>query len=331
MRRRRFLTGLGAAAAVGPLAAYAQTQAAPRIGWLSILSADAENDPAIIAARNAFKRGLAEYGFFEGKNIAFEYRYADGDASKLPKLAAELVDARVSIILAASSLPTALAAKNATATIPIIFVMGGDPVALGLVAGLNRPGGNMTGVMILRGPLVSKQIEMLHEALPNAARFAMFTDPATDADNVGETAPATARALGIELVQLSVRHEEEYDRAFLTIADQHIAGLIISGNSLFTNHHSHLAANAAKYRIPTIFPNGDLRASGGLMSYGLRIPDTFFQVGTYAGRILQGARPADLPIEQPTRFDFVLNLKAAQSLGLTLPVSLLARADEVIE
>jgi putative ABC transport system substrate-binding protein len=326
IRRREFITLLGGAAAL-PVVARAQQPAMPVIGFLDNRTAE------VIADRlRSFRQGLKETGYIEGENVAVEYRWADNQIDRLPVLAAELVQRKVAVI-AAPTTPAAMAAKAATTTIPVVFATGLDPVSSGLVASLARPGGNLTGVNFLNNELVAKQLDFLRELVPAAARVAALVNPA----NVRNTSAAladldlTARAKGL---QIQVRHastSREIDAAFASFLQERPDALFVAGDGLFTSRRIQLVQLATFHRVPTIFANRDFAEIGGLMSYGTNLADAWRQIGVYIGRILKGAKPADLPVQQSTKFEFVINMQTAHMFGLTVPPTLLATADEVIE
>jgi putative ABC transport system substrate-binding protein len=319
MRRRDFIAGLGAAAS--PVA-RAQQPALPVVGFLTDQSADYRN------VTLPFLQGLKETGYFEGQNVAVEYRYAENQYERLPVLAADLVRRRVAVI-AVSSSEAARAAKAATATIPIVFATGGDPVALGLVASLNRPGANVTGSAILTGELAPKRLQLLHDLIPNAAAFGVLLDPVFPAGFAD--LQLGARSLGIQLVLASARTDSDLEPAFATLSQQRVGAVLVGNSALYSNRAVQLAALAARHALPAIFPWREFAPAGGLMSYGTSLDYTFHQVGIYTGRILKGEKPADLPVQQITKIDLVINLKTAKALGLTIPETLLATADEVIQ
>jgi len=326
MRRREFITLLGGAAA-WPLAARAQAPR-PTIGFLGAES------PDLWASRvRAFHQGLSETGFVEGRNVAIEYRWAAGQNDRLPALAADLVRSQVSVIVTPASTPAALAAKAATTTIPIVFYVGGDPVELGLVASLNRPGGNLTGVTTLASEVGPKRLELLHELLPTATIVAALVNPTSPdlGERFSRDLRATAPRFRHQLQILEASTERELDKAFATSAQLRAAGLVIANDSFFSARMEQLVALASRYALPTVFQFREFAASGGLMSYGADFADACRQVGLYAGRILKGEKPADLPAQQATKAELIINLKTAKSLGLTVPTALLVRADEVIE
>ena len=325
MRRRDFIALAGSAAA-WPLTVRAQQQAMPVIGFLSpgTLEADA-------GRMNALRRGLAEIGYVEGQNVAIEYRGAQHQHDRLPALARDLAGRQVSAIVVVS-FPGALAAKAATSTIPIVFSIGVDPVQLGLVASLNRPGGNITGVSVLNTAVMGKRLELLRESVPTArviGYLANPTSPTTEPER--KELHQAARALGVELRVLKAANESEIDAAFATSAKERSVPLVVSSDNLFTDRPVRLVALAARHAIPAIYPYRSFAAAGGLMSYGSDLADAYRQVGIYAGRILKGAQPADLPVHQAAKVELVINRKTAQAMGISFPLPLLGRADEVIE
>jgi len=326
MRRRELIVLFGGAMAAWPFAACAQQKATPVIGYLGTGS-PGPNAPQLAA----FRQGLSETGYVEGQNVAIEYRWAAGFFDRLPTLAAELVDRKVDVI-AAGSPPAALAAKRATSTIPIVFNTGDDPVATGLVASLARPGGNLTGVSMLLTELVPKRLQLLLEMVPQARVIALLVNPnGPEAEPTIRDAETAARAKGVHLAILKAGTEGEIDAAFATLVQLHADALLVGNDPFFNSQREQLVALAARHAVPVIYFFREFAAAGGLISYGPRLPDFFRQVGVYVGRILKGAKPADLPVQQPVKFELVINLKTAKALGLTVPQSLLQRADEVIE
>jgi putative tryptophan/tyrosine transport system substrate-binding protein len=326
MRRREFISLLGGAAA-WPLSARGQQPAMPVIGYLN--GASAAQFTHLLAA---FRNGLGERGYAEGRNVAIEYRYADGQYDLLPGLAANLVSQRVEVIVATAGTPTIRAAKAATSTIPIVFVIGGDPVAFGFVASLNRPGGNITGVTLISAETVAKRLGLLLELVPRAAVIgvvANLANPITKPQLIElETA---AHAVGRRLHVLNASTENELATAFAVVDQQHIDALLVAADPFFDDRRAQIVALAARQRVPVSYVRREFVAAGGLMSYGPDASEAFRQAGVYTGRILKGEKPADLPVMQPTKFEFVINLKTAKALGIDVPPMLLARADEVIE
>jgi putative tryptophan/tyrosine transport system substrate-binding protein len=326
VKRRDFITLLGGAAA-WPLAAGAQQPLMPVIGLLGTASAAEWTD--LVAA---FRQGLGQTGFFEGQNLRAEYLWADGQFDRLPALAAELVQHQVAVIVTTGSANSTRAAKVATATIPIVFVIGTDPVKLGLVASFNRPGGNMTGVSWLAAALGAKQLELVTDLLPNATMIAMLVNPDnTVSESELKEVQEVSRARGREIFGLRASSEREIDAAFATLIRQRVGALLVSSDSLFFARRDQLVTLAARHAVPAIYPVREYAAAGGLMSYGTRLSDAYRQVGVYTGRILKGEKPGDLPIVQASKVELVVNLKTAKSLGITLPLTLLGRTDEVIE
>jgi putative tryptophan/tyrosine transport system substrate-binding protein len=329
MRRREFITGLGAVAA-RPIAAGAQRSAIPVIGFLHSATLEAISPERI----GAFHTGLAELGFIEGQNVAIDYRWANGRNDQLPSLAADLVRRQVSVIATPGTTASALAAKAATRSIPIVFMFGTDPVASGIVASLNRPGGNLTGVSLLTSDsTIAKRLQFLHELVPGAGSIALIVNPdnpvAADAQRI--EAQRAARVLGLRLLTLTASNPNEIDAAFTMLVEKGSGGLLMGDDSLFNSHRDQLAALAARHTVPAIYSFRELTTVGGLMSYGPSLPAAFRIVGLYTGRILKGEKPADLPVQQATKLELVINLKTAKALGLTVPETLLATADEVIQ
>jgi putative ABC transport system substrate-binding protein len=330
LQRREFIVTFGGAAAAWPLAARAQQAAIPVIGVLDARSPDEFTDRLLRGFRQALKE---ETGFVEGENVAIEYRWAEGQYARLPELAAELVRQRVAVITATGGIPPALAAKAATATIPIIFIVGEDPVRLGLVASLARPGGNLTGVNFFNAELVAKRFELLRELVPGAARVAVLVNPAnaTTTESTLRDVAAAARATGLQITVLNASTSREIDAAFASFARERPDAFVVAGDSFFLSRRVQLANLAVRHAIPTTFSQRAYIEVGGLISYGSKIADAYRQLGIYAGRILKGAKPADLPIVQSTKFELAINASTARMLGLTVPDKLLVAADEVIE
>ena len=326
MRRREFIAGLGGAAAVWPLAARAQA-AIPVIGALN--SAAAAPIAPLLAA---FRIGLGEAGYVEGQNLAVEYRLAEGQYDRLPSLAADLVRRRVAVIATGGGTVSALAAKNATATIPVVFVCDDDPVKVGLVTSISRPGGNVTGIHQLTTGLEAKRLGLLHELAPNVTTMAVLVNPDyPDAGIQIKEVEEAARTLGLRLHILKARIESDFDAAFATIVQQRAGALLVASDPFLFSRRELLVALAARHAVPAIYQFRQNAAAGGLMSYGTRITDSYHQVGVYTGKILKGAKPTDLPVVVSTRFEFVINLNTAKVLAIKFPDNLLSLADEVIE
>jgi putative ABC transport system substrate-binding protein len=327
LQRREFITLIGGAAASWPLAARAQQSAMPVVGWLN-----SETPRGYAPMVAAFRQGLSEAGFVESRNVAIEYRWAEGQNDRLPALAAELVHRQVAVIAAAGT-PSALAAKAATTTIPIIFSTASDPVAEGLVASLNRPGGNATGVTNLGTELVQKQVDMLHQMVPKATVIAALVNP-TDPALAGpatKDAQAAGRTLGLQIHIIQASTERDIDAAFATLVKVGADGLVVCPNTFLFSRRGQIAALAIRHTMPTIYYFREFPAVGGLMSYGVSVTDGYRLAGIYAGRILKGERAGDLPVQQSTKVELIVNLRTARALGLTVPLTLLGRADEVIE
>jgi|SRR5579872_95532 len=323
MKRRTFLTLLGATAA-RPFAAYAQQPTMPVVGFMNL-------SPARPFMEAAFRQGLSETGYSEGRNVTAEYHWADGDNDRLSALATDLVRRRVSVIVATGT-PAALAAKGVTATIPIVFETAGDPVKLGLVASLNRPGGNITGVSQLSSELVSKRLGLLHDLIPSANTIGFLVNP-VDPRTESQTAEMleAGRTLGLQLHVLNASTEAEIDTAVASLSELRPGALVVGTGDLFSRRSERLAASIARQGVPAIYQYREYAAAGGLISYGASLTDSYRQVGTYTGRVLKGEKPADMPVMRPTRFELVINLQTAKALGLTIPPGILAIADEVIE
>jgi putative tryptophan/tyrosine transport system substrate-binding protein len=326
VKRREFITLLGAAAATWPLTARAQQPAMPVVGFL-----DRGSSQGMTANLAAFARGLGEAGYTEGKNVAIDYRWAESRYEQLPALAAELVRQHVDVIAATRTSAPAIAAKAATSSIPIVFQTGGDPVKDGLVAALNRPGGNVTGVTRLSNELTQKRFGLISELVPNATTIALLESVGAALEGVVQEMQEVARKRGVKLQTVHVSAEAELDTAFAALAQAHVDALINAGGPLTVTRRDQIIALTMRYAIPTIFFDRESVLAGGLMSYAASFSDSFRQVGVYVGRILKGAKPGDLPVVQPTKFELVINLKTAKTLGLTIPPGVLAIADEVIE
>ena len=325
MRRRDFITLLGGVAL--PLAAHAQQPAMPVIGFLNSGSADAYPDRLV-----AFHAGLNEFGYVESQNVTVEYRWGLGQYDRLAVMAAELTTRPISVLVATGGEPAALAAKAATSNIPIVFAVGGDPVKLGLVASYNRPGGNATGVNILTSALEAKRLGLLREIVPQAGAIGVLFDPRFQSyeSQLSEVQEA-ARAIHLQLHALRADTDQEIEAAFETATKERIGALAVAAAPFFDTRRDKLVSLAARYSLPAMYQFREFARAGGLMSYGVYIPDIYRQVGVYTGRILKGEKPADLPVVQPTKFELVINLKTARTLGIEFPATLLALADEVIE
>jgi putative tryptophan/tyrosine transport system substrate-binding protein len=325
VRRREFITLLGSAAA-WPLAVRAQQPAMPVIGFLNGGARD-----AFVPMVTAFLRGLSEQGYEDGRNVAIEYRWAEGQFDRLPAMAADLVG-RNATVIAAFAPPAALAAKAATSTIPIVFVTGFDPVKAGLVASLNRPGGNITGVHVFLIGLEGKRLGLMRELVPQAALMGLLVNPRSpDSEAQSKGLQAAARAIGQQIVVVEAGSDGELDTAFATLAQHQVGALVVAADQFFTVRREQIIALTGRYAMPAIYELREYAVAGGLMSYGTSLPEGYYQNGVYVGRILKGAKPADLPIVQSTKFEFVINLKTAKSLGVTISDNLLSLADEVIE
>jgi len=327
MKRREFLGVLGGAAATWPVKARAQQTAMPVVGFLSVSSLDASKTNL-----GGFRQGLGENGFVEGRNVTILYRWADGQNDKLPAFAADLAGRPVAVVVAAGGAGAALAAKAATTAIPIVFIGGSDPVAVGLVASINRPGANVTGILSLASELTAKRLELLRELIPTATAIAVLHNPTypESKQQLREIQEAAART-GLNVHAVSANTESDFEPMLATLANQRIDALLVTNDPFFSSQRKRLATLVGRYAIPAIYAQRQYSEAGGLMSYGTNFIEIYRQVGIYTGRILKGAKPADLPVMQPTKYEIVINLQAAKALGLTVPPTLLARADEVIE
>jgi putative tryptophan/tyrosine transport system substrate-binding protein len=328
MKRREFITLLGGVAAGWPLAARAQQPTMPVIGFLGAVSLEGTAERV-----RAFRQGLKDAGYVEGENVAIEYRWAENQLDRLPALTSDLIRKQVAVIVAAGGTAPVIAAKAATTTIPIVFVIPEDPVQLGLVASLSRPGGNVTGVNFFFGEVVPKRLELLREFVPSMRRVAVFVNPANPAraESLVREAESTGRAMGLHIQTFNTGTGREINAAFATLARERPDALFVLPDPFFNDRRTQLATLAARHAVPTSFPARSYVEAGGLMSYGTNINDAFRQAGVYTARVLKGARPADLPVVQSTKFELVINAQTALMLGLTVPASLLSTADEVIE
>jgi len=326
MRRRDFIKGIAGLATASPLAARAQQATTPVVGFLH--GASAGSNQHLVAG---FAKGLAQTGYVLGKNVAVEYRWANGQYEQLPALAADLVGRHVAAIAVVTPV-AALAAKKATTSIPIVFGIGGDPVKGGLVDNLNRPGGNVTGATFFANLLDAKRAEFLHQLVPNAHVVAVLLNPGNANFELEQKETGEAlQALGLQPLMLQARDDAGIEAAFASLVEQHAAALFLAGDAIFSDRRKKIADLALSHAIPTSFVNREAALAGGLMSYGANIPDTLRQVGTYVGRILNGEKPGDLPVQQPTKFEFVINMNTAKALGIAVPPSMQLLADEVIE
>jgi putative ABC transport system substrate-binding protein len=327
MRRREFITMIGGVAA-WPLAARAQQPVLPVVGFVNVASPKGGYAPFL----SGFLKGLSEAGYVDGQNVTIEYRWAEGRADRLPALVADLVQRRVTVI-AATSTPGALAAKAANTTIPIIFEMASDPVRIGLVASLNRPGGNITGVTNANFGIAPKRLQLLHELVPTAGVMALLVNPAnpTLAEPNTKELQAAARALGLDLHVLNASNESDFDEVFAKLIQLRAGGLVIGPDTFFSSQSEQLAALGVRHAVPTIYQNREFAVAGGLLSYGADTADAYRLTGNYVGRVLRGDKPADLPVQQATKVELYINLKTAKTLGLNIPNTLIGRADEVFE
>ena len=327
MRRRDLISLLGGAATAWPLAVRAQQPAMPVIGFLN-----SESPDLFAYLVRAFRQGLSQSGYVEGSNVTIEYRWADGQYDRLPALVADLIRRQATVIAANSPAPV-MAAKAATTTIPIVFATGYDPVAAGLVASLARPGGNLTGVTSLTAEVGPKRVELLHELVPTATSIAVLVNPAAGPlrETVLTDLQAAARKLGLQFHVLHASAVRDFDTVFATLAQLRAGGLVIGSDPFFNSQSEQLAALAIRHAVPAIYQYREFAAAGGLMSYGGSLTDMYREVGVYTGRLLKGEKPADLPVQQTTKVELIINLKTAKALGVTVPLTLLGRADEVIE
>jgi putative tryptophan/tyrosine transport system substrate-binding protein len=327
MRRRAFIKLLGGAAAAWPLGARAQQPAMPVVGFLNVASPQGYARPLA-----AFLKGLGETGYVDGRNVAIEYRWGEGHSDRLPAMAADLVHKQVAVI-AATSTPAALAAKAATTTIPIVFETGSDPVQLGLVESLSRPGGNVTGVTQSNVEIAPKRLQLLHELVPTASVMALLVNPAdlTLAETATKEMHAAARTLGLELHVLNASTERDFDAVFAKLIQLRAGGLVIGPDPFFISQSEQLAALTVRHAVPAVFEFREFAVAGGLLSYGADVTDSYRLAGNYTGRVLKGEKPGDLPVQQATKVEMIINLKTAKALGINVPNTLIGRADEVIE
>jgi|SRR5581483_3842109 len=328
MRRRDFIALTGGAVAAWPLTAQAQQPKIPVVGFLDISSLESARD--LLAE---FHRGLSDTGYVEGRNVEMEYLWAHGRNDQLPALVANLVRHQVSVIVVLESTNGALAAKAATQTIPIVFMQGADPVRIGLVASLNRPGGNITGINLFLVEVVAKRLQQLMELVPKAKTIGYLSNPSNPifAEIEKKEIEAAAHVLGVHLLVVEASRQDEIDAAFATIAEANADAVVVAGDGFFKARLDQIVTLASRYAVPAMYPLREFVSGGGLVSYGTNFRDVWRQVGIYAGRILKGEKPAEMPVQQPTKFELVINLKAAKALGLTVPASLTAQADELIE
>jgi putative ABC transport system substrate-binding protein len=328
MRRRDFIAGVGGTAVAWPLTTRAQKTALPVIGYLHVGTLDATRDVV-----TAFHLGLSDTGYVEGQNLAVEYRWADYRLERLPDLASDLVRRQVSVIVSLQSTAGVLAAKAATNSIPIVFAVGSDPVEARLVASLNRPGGNLTGIANFNIAAMSKRLELLHEFVPSAQSVGFLVNPNNRvfADTETRELQAAARVLGVRLITFTASTPSEFEPIFVALELRGAGGLVVGGDPLFSTHSDQIVALATRHSVPAIYDRRKFAAAGGLISYGTDYPNGWRQAGVYTGRILKGEKPADLPVQQATKIELVVNLKTAKAMGLGFPLNLLGRADEVIE
>jgi putative ABC transport system substrate-binding protein len=330
VKRREFIALFGGAAASSlswPLPALAQLQKVPTVGWLNSGASSGREH-----LLTAFRQGMSEAGFVDGRNVVIEYRWAEGQYERLPELAADLARRGVAVIAATGGTVSSLTAKRATTTIPVVGVFDGDPVAAGLVASMNRPGGNITGISLVASVIEAKQLELLRELAPNVSVIAMLVNPSNpNAETIARDLQAAARTLGLQPHVLDASREGDLDMVSATLDRLRPGALVVATDPFFLDHRDRLVALTVRHAIPTVFGRREFAALGGLISYGTSLADTYRQIGVYAGRILKGAKPADLPVIQPTKFELIINLNTAKALGVTIPPSLLVAADEVIE